>query len=69
MNVINIVGFSSIFIMPDNLVSNHPFVGESHIDAARADLLAGEVGGLRDTEHGCDEMDVIGGGRGGRRCS
>lgn len=37
MDVIEEVGFSSIFIMPEHIVSKHPFVGQSHMDAARSD--------------------------------
>lgn len=41
MDIINNVGFSNIFIMPENFVSTHPFVRESHMDTARMDLFAG----------------------------
>lgn len=44
IDVINGTGMSSVSIMPEHLVSTHPFVGESRMDIARDDLLEGEVG-------------------------
>lgn len=42
VDVITDIGFSSILIIPEQLLSTHPFLGESHMDTARDDLLEGE---------------------------
>lgn len=44
IDVIKAAGMSSIFIVPNDLVSTHSFAGESHMYTARDDLLEGEVG-------------------------
>lgn len=44
MDIIEEVCFSSISVMPEYLVSTHPFAGQFHMDTARDDILAGEVG-------------------------
>lgn len=35
-------GYSSIFIMPENLISVHPFVSSTHINGVRSDFLAND---------------------------
>lgn len=43
MDIISYVRFSSIFLMPEHLVSTHRFVGQSHLETPSDGLLAGEV--------------------------
>lgn len=43
MDLIGEAGYSSIFVMPEHLVSTNPFIGQSNMDTAREDLLAGQM--------------------------
>lgn len=58
MDILQAVGFSSIFIMPELLVSTHPVVVQSHMDTAGRNFLAAVVDPR--TAHEMAEVNCIG---------
>lgn len=52
------IAFSNIFMIPEHLLSMHPFVRQLHMETSREVLLAGEARETTDREDAIETEDV-----------